>query len=316
MKVKTYNIWLILSITIIFQTITFTAYTQSPQKINYQAVIRNITGDVLQNTVLGMRVSIINGSASGTIIYQETYNPNPQSNAYGVVNIEIGSGIPIIGTFSSINWGNGPFFIKIETDPTGLTNYTLISTNQLISVPYAFYAEYSGSTPPKHYVGEFFEGGIIFYVDYTGNHGLICSLIDLSTAMTWSDFPTTAIGVSAQSDWNGKTNSTAIILQSASTSTADVCNNYTNSNYGTGVYSDWYLPAIDQLSLIYHAKYQLNKAIDTDGNAATTLLTKHPYWSSTESTSISAWAYDFVTGSVIGNDKLCTPIYVRAIRDF
>jgi hypothetical protein len=82
------------------------------------------------------------------------------------------------------------------------------------------------------------------------------------------------------------------------------------------VYSDWYLPAIDELSLIYHAKYQLNKAIDTDGNPATTLLVMNSYWSSTESSSTSAWTYDFVTGSVLGGSKLCALIYVRAVRRF
>lgn len=316
MEIKKYTLWVLLLITIVLQAIGLTAFSQSPQKINYQAVIRNVTGDVLPNTSLGMRVSILQGSSSGIIIYRETYSPNPLSNSYGVVNINIGAGTPQIGTFAAINWGNGPYFIKIETDPTGYTNYTLVSTNQLVSVPYAFYAEYSGSTPPKHYVGEFFEGGIIFYVDYTGNHGLICSLTDINAAMTWSDFPTTLIGATAQSDWNGQANSNAIILQSSAASTADACDNYTNPNYGSGIYSDWYLPAIDQLSLLFHAKYQLDKAIDTDGNPATIPLAKHSYWSSTECSSLSAWAFDFVTGTIIGNDKLCTPIYVRAIRDF
>jgi hypothetical protein len=309
--------FLIMTIVIIaHQVICINTFAQSPQKMSYQAVIRNSSGDIIPNTSIGMRVSILLGSSTGTEIYKETYSPNPQSNAYGIVILEIGNGIPQTGTFSNIDWSVGPYYIKIETDPTGGINYTISSTSQLLSVPYAFYSVNSGASVPAHYIGQFYGGGVIYYVDHTGNHGLICSLIDLSTANTWSDHPTTLIGPTAQSDWNGKNNSAAMIFQSTTTSAADICSNYSNTDYGTGVFNDWYLPAIDQLSLLYHAKYQINKAIETDANAATTVLVKNSYWSSTECSSTSAWAYDFITGTVIGNDKLCTPIHIRTIRDF
>lgn len=306
----------LLVFTLAFQAISEIIFAQTPQKMNYQAVIRGASGDILPNATIGMRVSILFGSSSGVEIYKEIYSPLPQTNTYGIVTLEIGSGIPQTGTFSTINWSVSPYYIKIETDPNGGTNYTVTSTNQLLSVPYALYAASSGATAPVHYIGQFYGGGIIFYVDQTGNHGLICSVIELSTASTWSDMPTTLIGLTAQSDWDGQSNSNAMILQSISNSAADICDTYTNTNYGTGIYSDWYLPAIDQLSLIYHVKYQLNKALDSDGNSATTALVKNSYWSSTECSSTSAWAYDFITGTVIGNDKLCTPVHVRAIRAF
>jgi hypothetical protein len=82
-----------------------------------------------------MKISIIRGSASGTLVYAETYNPNPMTNANGLVNLEIGSGTPVVGTFSAIDWTNGPYFIKSETDPNGGTAYSIEGTSQLLSVP-------------------------------------------------------------------------------------------------------------------------------------------------------------------------------------
>ncbi|HVN58324.1 MAG TPA: hypothetical protein VMT63_08520, partial [Bacteroidales bacterium] len=89
----------------------FTSSAQAPQKFSYQAVIRD-AGNVLQsNKSVGMRVSILQGSPTGTIVYQETYSPNPQTNLNGLVTVAIGTGVPVTGTFSSINWASGPYYI-------------------------------------------------------------------------------------------------------------------------------------------------------------------------------------------------------------
>jgi hypothetical protein len=123
----------------------FTAHAQSPQKMSYQAVIRNASNALITDQAIGLRVSILQGSATGTEVYKEIFNPNPQTNVNGLVTVEIGTGTPLTGTFSGIDWANGPYFIKTETDPTGGTNYTITGTSQLISVPYALYAENSGN---------------------------------------------------------------------------------------------------------------------------------------------------------------------------
>jgi hypothetical protein len=116
------------------------AISQAPEKMSYQAVIRDAAKKLVTNKNVGMRVSILQGSVTGTEVYREIFNPNPQTNANGLVTIEIGNGIPVIGTFASINWAAGPYFIKTETDPVGGTNYTITGTSQLLSVPYALYA--------------------------------------------------------------------------------------------------------------------------------------------------------------------------------
>ena len=116
-------------------------WAQSPEKMSYQAVIRDATNNLVTSHAIGMRVSILQSSVTGIEVYKEIYNPNPQTNANGLVTIEIGSGIPLTGVFANINWTSGPYFIKTETDPSGGTNYTITGTSQLLSVPYALHSK-------------------------------------------------------------------------------------------------------------------------------------------------------------------------------
>jgi hypothetical protein len=115
-----------------------TAFAQSPDKINYQAVIRNFNNLLVSNETLAMRISIIHGSVSDSIVYIE--DQAPTTNINGLVSIEIGSGTVMFGNFYTINWGNGPYFIKTETTLGG-ANSTVSSTSQLMSVPYALHAK-------------------------------------------------------------------------------------------------------------------------------------------------------------------------------
>lgn len=114
-------------------------FAQSPEKMSYQAIIRNAVNNFVTNQAVGMQISILQGSADGTTVYAETHTP--VTNANGLATIEIGGGTVISGSFSSIDWSQGPFFIKTETDPTGGTNYSITGTSQLLSVPYALYAK-------------------------------------------------------------------------------------------------------------------------------------------------------------------------------
>ena len=114
------------------------AEAQSPEKMNYQAVMRHSNQSLATNAIIGMKISILKGSANGTAVYVETQTP--LSNANGLVTIEIGSG-STTGNFSDINWANGPFFIKTEADLNGGSNYTIISTSELLSVPFALHSK-------------------------------------------------------------------------------------------------------------------------------------------------------------------------------
>lgn len=118
---------------------TATLFAQSPEKMSYQAVVRDGSNNLVSSTAVGMQISILQGSASGTAVYVETQTPT--SNANGLVSIEIGVGTVVAGNFATINWANGPYFIKTETDPNGGTNYSITGTSQLLSVPYALHAK-------------------------------------------------------------------------------------------------------------------------------------------------------------------------------
>jgi uncharacterized protein (TIGR02145 family) len=124
---------------IITVLISVNLIAQLPQKMSYQSVIRNSGNQLVTSHAVGMRVSILQGSATGTAVYVETQTSN--TNANGLVTIEIGGGTPVSGTFAAIDWSTGTYFIKTETDPTGGTSYTITGTSQLLSVPYALYAE-------------------------------------------------------------------------------------------------------------------------------------------------------------------------------
>ena len=119
---------------------------QVPEKISYQAVVRNVSNNLVSNQAVGMQISILQGSATGTVAYAETQTPT--SNANGLVSIEIGGGTAVSGTMATINWASGLYFVKTEIDPVGGTNYTITGTSQLLSVPYALYAKTSGSSTP------------------------------------------------------------------------------------------------------------------------------------------------------------------------
>jgi len=117
---------------------------QAPQKMNYQAVVRNANGQLIVNTTVGIRISILQGSDIGTAQYVELHTT--ATNANGLVTIAIGTGSPILNSFSEINWSNGPFFVKTETDPAGGTNFSIVGTSELMSVPFALFSANGGGS--------------------------------------------------------------------------------------------------------------------------------------------------------------------------
>lgn len=111
---------------------------QAPQKMSYQAVVRDAGNALITNQSVGMQISILQGSSSGTAVFVETHTPTTNTN--GLVSVEIGNGTNVSGDFGTIDWGNGPYFIQTETDPTGGTSYTVSGTSELLSVPFALHA--------------------------------------------------------------------------------------------------------------------------------------------------------------------------------
>lgn len=416
--------------------LTASVFAQSPQKMSYQAVIRNGSNALVTSSPVGMRVSILLGSETGTEVYKEIYNPNPQTNANGLVTIEIGGGIPLIGTFSAIDWSAGSYFIKTETDPTGGTNYTISGISQLLSVPYAMHAKtvasytetdptvkaitgivksngttisaatagtdyltptgsaasltdfptlnqnttgnaatvttnanltgdvtstgnatiidnkqtmtatapvsitgsptviasgavaisiaaatpstagsmstadktkLDGITTPVHTIGESYGGGIIFYLDASGQHGLIAATVDQSTNIQWYNGSYTNTTAFASSVGAGDGNTSMIVFnQGAGTYAARLCYDLDPDGY-----ADWYLPSKYELNLMYMNIGQGNLlGLGNVGGFADSY-----YWSSTEYNSNYAWVQFFYDGNQYVNSKLNT-LCVRAVRAF
>jgi len=114
-------------------------FAQVPQKITYQAVVRDDNGTLISNTQVGIEINIYQDSVTGTLVYTETQTPT--TNANGLLTIEIGGQTG----FDTISWANGPYFLETNIDPAGGTNYTITGASQLLTVPYALYAKTADS---------------------------------------------------------------------------------------------------------------------------------------------------------------------------
>ena len=125
--------------TIFALIITLTGFAQSPESFNYQAVVRDGGGAVLANQTVGVRITLHQTTATGTIAYRETFSPT--TNAFGLINLAIGTGTVVSGVFANIDWSAGPYFVEVAIDPAGGTSYVAMGTSQLLSVPYALYAK-------------------------------------------------------------------------------------------------------------------------------------------------------------------------------
>jgi len=174
-----------------------------------------------------------------------------------------------------------------------------------------------GSSSGIHYPGELYGGGVVFWVDHTGQHGLIVSMVDLSTSQAWSDVIDVLIGPTAQSEWDGLSNSLAIVGQTWHTnSAAKLCLDYINIDYGTGSYSDWYLPSRDEANDLSNNLRVVQKTLDIDGNPATTMINLSlNYWLAGEWSDVYAWIWMF-QANYGGWDLKYILKNVRAIRAF
>ncbi len=118
--------------------ISISGYSQAPQSFPYQAVARDQNGNLLVNHPISLRFSLLDGSPVGTLVFQETHTVT--TNILGGFSVNIGQGVPLSGMFATINWGGGSKFIKVELDPNGGNAFTEIGITQLMSVPYALFA--------------------------------------------------------------------------------------------------------------------------------------------------------------------------------
>ena len=290
--------------------ITATTFAQAPEKMSYQAVVRDSGDALVTNQAVGMQISILQTTATGIAVYVETQTPT--TNANGLVSIEIGMGSVVSGDFSALDWSAGPYFIKTETDATGGSGYTITGTSELLSVPYALHAKTAESVTSTCglAIGDTHQGGIIFYLDASGCHGLISAPSNPISPKQWyngSYVDTYAYGNGIGA---GEGNSQGIRRWQGICSScyaSELC-----QDLSLGGYSDWYLPSKYELNLMYENIGQGNAlGLGNVGGFA-----NYYYWSSTEYDNfIFAWFQDFYFGDQNGHVKNST-LYVRAIRAF
>jgi len=168
-------------------------------------------------------------------------------------------------------------------------------------------------------IGEYVpsQGGVIFhrYLDGVNENYLVVDTADLNTSSVWSNVTTTFIGSTAQSTWDGNSNSNAIVGQGGFTSgAAKLCLDSTNNSK-----TDWYLPAIDELSLLWQNRFNVNRTLFGSSSygaiEAATQIDYNAYWSSAEDSNSTAWYFNFVNGFASNASKSYTA-NVRAVRKF
>jgi len=129
-------------ITLFAFVVTLAAFAQAPQGFNYQATVRNSSGSLIVNQNVYFKFNIMLNSSTSVPVFSEThYVP---TDDLGQVNLVIGQGTATTGGFSAINWGNGNYYLGIELN-TG-SGYVAMGTTQLLSVPYAIYANSAGNS--------------------------------------------------------------------------------------------------------------------------------------------------------------------------
>ncbi len=298
-------------------------------------MLRNSSNVLLAETLVGIKISVLQGGAAGTPVYVETQTAT--TNANGLLSIQIGAGTASTGSFATIDWAAGSYFIKTETDPAGGTNYSITGTQEILSVPYALSAGNGISTaqadaivtmqaqitalqaqssPCGYEIGQNVPalGGIIFYLDPSGCHGLVCAPTDQSTGAKWDVDNSFNLPPSIGSGlYEGKYNTYNVAYAAGVGSAPYIC-----FNLSLGNKYDWYLPSVEELKKMYQNIGQGNTlGLGNVGGFANTT-----YWSSTDANQYGdkAWTrnFSFSSFSFDGENysKQFNLFYVRAIRAF
>jgi len=369
--------------------LTASVFAQAPQKMTYQAVVRDDNSTLIISTQVGIEINIYQGSATGTLVYTEIQTPI--TNVNGLLSIEIGGQTG----FDTITWANGPYFLETNIDPDNSGTYTITGVSQLLTVPYALHAKtaesitgginetdpvYSSSqaanitatditnlgnlsgtntgdqqisrtgltvtltnggtyqdsintyiagdgiditgttiSETKYQVGDFAQGGIVFWVDETGEHGLVCAKSDQDGGSGVRWFAGTYGNTQAKGDgpYAGEANTSIIIAaqvaigDDGNTYAARICNELQITEGGK-TYGDWYLPSKEELNLMYQNKATIDATATTNSGSG---FASAYYWSSTEYNINFAWLQGINTGSQGYSGKYGTGL-VRAVRAF
>ncbi|HOF20631.1 MAG TPA: hypothetical protein PLO24_05205 [Bacteroidales bacterium] len=300
MKTKIQKFKAVLIITLTNLLICISVFAQLPQKISYQALIRDNNNDLVTNRLMGMQINIRKGNIKGPVVYTETQTPTTDAN--GLVSIQIGGN----DDFNMIDWPTGTYFIEtgIAIFPPYNT-YTISGTSQLLSVPYSFHSKTAENSKTAEaftsgrYLGEEYLGGIIFHL-YIGSdgqqHGLVVSKTEARAK--WQNTAGHLAGADRTDD--GYYNTARMTDSPAKT-------------WITGLGTGWYLPSVDELALLLRNRFHVNKTLRTIGSAP--LLSTDYHWSSTEWSESAAFYIRFLN-YIVNTENKEKEYVIRAVRAF
>lgn len=329
----------IITILVVSLILTFSGQATNAQPslyFSYQAVVTDNEGNPLDG-ILALRISIIQYSEDGESVYMERHTQEADEN--GFLSLRIGEGENIYkGEFDTINWSDGPYYLKIDIDPSGGFSYPISTTQELLSVPFAMHAltadslafDFQESDPVfmnsvaygiteedtarwnslskvnKYKVGDLAQGGIIFYVSPEGDRGLAALPYDLEMSQTWG---ATGQISGALSSFDGRSNTDAIVTQSGE---GDYAAWSCDTLIAEG-YDDWYLPSVDELNLLFRNRYIVNKSLEEDENPGTIPVNIDTYWTSTEKNADESYMIKSGTIEIQMKD---IPAKLRPVRAF
>ena len=123
-------------------TFTITSFAQ-PQAIPFQGAARNSLGNILSNRAISLRLSILDSSATGPVVYSETHSTT--TSLLGLFTVNVGQGVLVSGTFDQIDWGNADKYLSVELDTNNGSAFVQMGITQMLSVPYALHSKTSGT---------------------------------------------------------------------------------------------------------------------------------------------------------------------------
>ena len=331
---------------LVFLIGSYVAFAQTPEKMSYQAIVRDASNTLLVDKLVGIQVSILQNSETGSEVYVETHSV--VTNMNGLVALEIGTGVTSYD-FSSIDWTNGPYFVKVETDPNGADNYSISGVSQLMSVPFALYAKASGngitSDQSDAIVANTAKTGITSdqsdaIVANTAKTGITSDQADAIVANTAKiSLPSGGNEgdvlkiVSGEYAWVGETTyqintfyselgGYVIDINSDGThgvvvamqdqgfgnwyDSTNKINDPDNHDSDGAKFRDWRLPSKRELNLIY--------LVYLNSNPISLLNTT--YWSSFEFNYLKAWCHAISTNAQYYSSKYGSTFEIRAVRSF